>query len=169
MNYIIIFYHFHDCLYHHNNKTFIVFIFFTSQSSDRLASPAAPGAAPSCPSPWKRCWSSTPCSSLASRYSTVQCSAVQCSTVQRSTELLLALIRFESIFSLGPIYTQTYELTEFIFATQTFKPFKPTFIYSTSQVLYVKAVVFKRLKGYDIFISTNKQSGYELFFPTIIF
>ena len=98
---------------------------------------------------------------------------VQCSKVVQyiifSTELLLALIRFESIFSLGPIYTQTYELTEFIFATQTFKPFKPTFIYSTSQVLYVKAVVFKRLNGYDIFISTNKQSGYELFFPTNIF
>ena len=75
---------------------------------------------------------------------TVQCSAVQC-----STELLLALIRFESIFSLGPIYTQTYELTEFIFATQTFNAFKPTFIYCTSLVLYVKAVavVFKRLKG----------------------
>ena len=97
---------------------------------------------------------------------------VQCSTLQYifcSTELLLTLILFESIFRLGPNYTQTYELTEFIFATQTFKPFKPTFIYSTSQVLYVKAVVFKRLKGYDIFISTNKQSCYELFFPTIIF
>ena len=69
--------------------------------------------------------------------------------VQCSTELLLALIRFESIFSLGPIYTQTYELTEFIFATQTFNAFKPTFIYCTSLVLYVKAVavVFKRLKG----------------------
>ena len=78
------------------------------------------------------------------KYSAVQCSAVQC-----STELLLALILFESIFSLGPIYTQTYELTEFIFATQTFNAFKPTFIYCTSLVLYVKAVavVFERLKG----------------------
>ena len=72
---------------------------------------------------------------------------VQYSAVQCSTELLLALIRFESIFSLGPIYT--HELTEFIFATQTFNAFKPTFIYCTSLVPYVKAVavVFKRLKG----------------------
>ena len=96
----------------------------------------------------------------------VQYSAVQYSAVH----LLQYRVTFNiDTFRLGPNYTQTYELTEFIFATQTFNAFKPTFIYSTSQVLYVKAVVFKRLKGYAIFISTNKQSGYELFFPTIIF